>query len=81
LAFFAFLLTPKTPPRLATSRSAQVVAYAQAVGVTDAILIYPHTGTGWGARVGRTQVRTLTFDVGRDLDDAGKAFAALTRCA
>lgn len=61
---------------------AQVVAYAEAIGVTDAILIYPHTSTGWAARVGETQVRTLTFDIGRDLDEAGRTLvAALTRCA
>lgn len=57
---------------------AQVVAYATAWGVTDAVLIYPSEST-WLAEVGPVRVRALTFSISGDVETAGHRFlAALT---
>ncbi len=52
---------------------AQVVAYAQAKGATEAVLIYPQPlGTPLDVMIGDIHVRTLTFGLDGDLDQAGE---------
>ena len=58
-----------TSPRSADV--AQVVAYSQALGVREAMLIYPTTAADWDGWVGDTHVRALGFDLGGDLGEAG----------
>ncbi len=56
---------------------AQVVAYAQAKGATEALLIYPQPlVTPLDAMIGDIHVRTLAFGVDGDLDQAGQTFLA-----
>jgi len=53
---------------------AQVVAYAQAKGATNAVLIYPQLlATPLDAMIGDIRVRTLAFTLDGDLDQAGRA--------
>ncbi len=55
----------------------QVVAYAEAKGCREAVLVYPSALTKLlDARVGRIRVRTLTFSPSGELDHAGKAFVS-----
>jgi 5-methylcytosine-specific restriction enzyme subunit McrC len=56
---------------------AQVVAYATAVGATQAWLIYPRpVTTPLVAQVGAIMVRAATFDLGLPVDDAGRKLLA-----
>ena len=51
----------------------QVIAYSDAVGCRNAVLIYPgELTTPFDAKPGGIRVRTATFDLGKDLDVAGK---------
>jgi 5-methylcytosine-specific restriction enzyme subunit McrC len=53
----------------------QVVAYADAVSCQQAALIYPSESlVPFDAKPGGIRVRTIVFDLGTDLDDAGKKF-------
>lgn len=63
-----------------TDDVAQVVAYAEAKGCTEAALVYPiHLRRSLDAHVGRIRVRSLDFPLGGDLDEAGSCLlAALT---
>ncbi len=53
----------------------QIVFYAQGLGCHEAVLVYPeplvHPSDTW---VGDIHLRTLTFDIGGDLDVAGETF-------
>jgi 5-methylcytosine-specific restriction enzyme subunit McrC len=54
---------------------AQVVAYAQAKGCNEAILVYPGPLTApIDAKVGDIRVRSLAFSVSGDLDEQGYMF-------
>ncbi|MCX6048113.1 MAG: restriction endonuclease [Chloroflexi bacterium] len=56
---------------------AQVVAYAEAKGADEAILIYPiPLARPLDQRIGQIRVRSLTFALDRDLDQAGITFLA-----
>jgi 5-methylcytosine-specific restriction enzyme subunit McrC len=62
----------KKPPKPATSDIAQVVAYAEAAGCRDAILLYPSPlDSPLDGSVGSIRVRSLVFDLKQDLNDAG----------
>jgi 5-methylcytosine-specific restriction enzyme subunit McrC len=53
----------------------QVVAYAVEMGVTRAFLVYPSSSTATiRAMVGNIEVRSATFDLGKDIDTAAKDF-------
>jgi 5-methylcytosine-specific restriction enzyme subunit McrC len=55
---------------------AQVVAYAKAKGCHDAVLVYPSAlAKPLKVEVGGVLVRSLTFSLEGDLDQAGQAFA------
>lgn len=64
----------KTPDRGPdTADVAQIVAYAAAKGVDEAILIYPQPlREPLDTRVGGVHVRTLSFALASDLDEAGR---------
>ena len=50
----------------------QVVAYAVEIGVKQAFLLYPHSRSSpIHVRVGDIDVRSLAFDISRNLDEAG----------
>lgn len=52
---------------------AQVVAYAEATGCTDAMLVYPKPLLRpFAARVGDIRVRSVVFDLGADVEQAGR---------
>jgi len=53
---------------------AQVVAYAEAKGCRDALLIYPIEAPSLDVRIGAIRVRAASFSLGGDLDDAGDRF-------
>ena len=58
-----------------TSDVFQAVAYAEAQGCRDAVLIYPRPlSEPFDEHVGGTRVRGLTFSVADDLDEAGRHF-------
>jgi len=70
-----------TKYKAATAPSAedveQVVAYAEAKGCGEAVLVYPSTLTKpLDAKVGKIRVRTLTFSPSSKLDHAGKEFVS-----
>jgi 5-methylcytosine-specific restriction enzyme subunit McrC len=55
----------------------QVVAYAEAKGCREAILVYPTTlAQPLAIKVGNIQVRSLTFALDGDLEAAGRSFLA-----
>jgi 5-methylcytosine-specific restriction enzyme subunit McrC len=59
----------------AAEEIAQVVAYAEATGAPEAILVYPTVlARPLDARVGRIRVRTVTFALDQPIDQAGAAF-------
>lgn len=65
----------KVAARANTADIAQVVAYAEAKGATEAILIYPQPlATPLDVKVGDIHVRTLAFGIDGDLDQQGNAF-------
>jgi 5-methylcytosine-specific restriction enzyme subunit McrC len=71
-----------TKYKAATAPSAedveQVVAYAEAKGCREAVLVYPSALIrSVDAKVGRIRVRTLTFSPSGELDPAGKAFVSM----
>jgi 5-methylcytosine-specific restriction enzyme subunit McrC len=60
----------------------QVVAYAVEIGVKHAFLLFPHSQSRpISVRVGDIDVRSLVFDISRDLDDAGYACLQQIRSA
>jgi 5-methylcytosine-specific restriction enzyme subunit McrC len=65
----------KSPSAPATDDIAQVVAYAQAKGCHEAVLVYPtYLDKPLDAWVGDIRVRSLTFSLDGDLEQAGQAF-------
>ncbi len=66
----------KAPDAPATADISQVVAYAEAKGCAEAVLIYPTPlHSPLDARVGqRIRVRSLTFSLAGDLEQAGNQF-------
>jgi 5-methylcytosine-specific restriction enzyme subunit McrC len=65
----------KTPAAPAPEDISQVVTYAHAKGCTEAILVYPQPLTQpLDATIGQIRVRSLTFALDRDLDQAGSDF-------
>ena len=55
----------------------QAVAYADAVGCKNAILIYPkNLDYPFDEKPGRIRVKTAVFDVGTEIDEAGKKLLA-----
>lgn len=65
----------KAPDKPANSDIHQVVAYAEALGCTEAVLIYPTPlKEPLDDYIGDIRVRTLTFSLDGDLEKAGEAF-------
>lgn len=65
----------KAPTAPASSDIAQVVAYAEATGCEEAILVYPMALVEpLDIRVGRIRIRSLTFSLAGDLEQAGYRF-------
>lgn len=65
----------KAPTAPASSDIAQVVAYAEAKGCQEAILVYPiPLVEPLDIRVGRIRIRSLTFSIAGDLEQAGYKF-------
>ena len=65
----------KIPTAPATSDIAQVVAYAVSKECHEAVLVYPeHLTNPLNEWVGDIRVRSLTFSLDGDLDQAGQAF-------
>jgi 5-methylcytosine-specific restriction enzyme subunit McrC len=65
----------KVAARVNTADVAQVVAYAEAKGATEALLIYPQPpATPLDATIGNIRVRTLAFSLDGDLHQNGQAF-------
>jgi 5-methylcytosine-specific restriction enzyme subunit McrC len=63
----------KVPDKPDTSDISQVVAYAEALGCTESVLIYPaHLKDSLDDRIGDIRVRTLTFSLDGDLERAGE---------
>lgn len=63
----------KIKPSPSTADVAQIVAYAEAVGCTEAFLIYPlPLSKPLDTKVGRVRVRTVTYDVAGDLETGGR---------
>ena len=72
----------KAPDAPAAADISQVVAYAEAKGCDEAILIYPTPlQSPLDARVGqRIRVRSLTFALDGDLEEAGQRFRHVLLC-
>ena len=65
----------KTPVAPAPEDVSQVVTYAHAKGCTEAILVYPQPLVQpLDATIGQIHVRSLTFALDRDLEEAGGEF-------
>lgn len=65
----------KAAVRADTADIAQVVAYAEAKGASEAVLIYPQPlATPLDVKVGDIHIRTLVFGIDGDLDQQGHAF-------
>jgi 5-methylcytosine-specific restriction enzyme subunit McrC len=65
----------KAPDTPAEDDIAQVVAYAEATGCQEAVLVYPKAVPALKeARIGGKRVRTLTFSLEGDLEEAGNVF-------
>jgi 5-methylcytosine-specific restriction enzyme subunit McrC len=61
----------------ATEDLAQVIAYAEATGAAEAILVYPAPlAHPLDAQIGHVRVRTLTFSLDRPVEEAGEHFVA-----
>ena len=59
----------------ATDDVAQIVAYAEKMGCQEAILVYPRgLPRPFEARVGDIRVRSLSFSLDGDVDEAGHRF-------
>lgn len=64
----------KTPDTPANEDIFQVVAYAEALGCHEAVLVYPtKLARPLDQRIGRIRVRSLTFALDGDLEQAGQA--------
>jgi 5-methylcytosine-specific restriction enzyme subunit McrC len=62
----------KKPPTPSTSDIAQVIAYAEAAGCHEAVLLYPSTRTTRiCGTVGDITVRSMVFDLAEDMEAAG----------
>lgn len=58
-----------------TQDYAQVLTYAENIGCTEAVLVYPaELAIPLNIRKNRIRVRGLAFDLGKDLDGAGERF-------
>ena len=67
----------KRPEAPAQSDIQQAIACAEAKGSPEAILVYPvEMDRPLDATVGRIRVRSITFSLEGDLEDAGKQFLA-----
>ena len=67
----------KPVDRPATEDLEQIVAYAQAKGCPEAILVYPIAlPAPFTERVGDIRVRSLAFALGGDLEASGQGFLA-----
>ena len=65
----------KVTPTPATADISQVVAYAEAKGCTEAVLVYPQPLTGsLDKRIGSIRVRSCTFSLGGDIELNGRRF-------
>ncbi|WP_373535752.1 McrC family protein [Microcoleus sp.] len=65
----------KNPDQVASSDRHQIVAYANAVNCKNAILIYPQDlKQPLNNKIGDIRVRSLTFSLDSDLNEAGKTF-------
>lgn len=65
----------KTPLSPATRDVHQVVSYAEALGCSQAILVYPRPlPQPLDAQIGAVRVRSLAFTLGDDLETAGQTF-------
>lgn len=65
----------KTPSSPEEADVSQVVTYAEAKGCKEAILIYPTTlDTPLDERIGEIRVRSLTFSLDSNLEEAGQTF-------
>ncbi|MEG4861852.1 MULTISPECIES: McrC family protein [unclassified Microcoleus] len=65
----------KNPDQVASSDRHQIVAYANAVNCKNAILIYPQDlKQPLNNKIGDIRVRSLTFSLDGDLNEAGKTF-------
>jgi 5-methylcytosine-specific restriction enzyme subunit McrC len=65
----------KDPATPATDDIAQIVAYAEKMGCQEAILVYPRgLSRPFEALVGDIRVRSLSFPVDGDVDEAGHRF-------
>jgi hypothetical protein len=64
----------KNTRRPSTADVAQVVAYATAVGATEAVLVYP-SPFDWTAKIGPVGVRTLGVRLDDDLELAADVLA------
>jgi 5-methylcytosine-specific restriction enzyme subunit McrC len=72
----------KTTEMPAAEDIAQVVAYAEAIGCREAILLYPAMlKAPFNERVGDIRVRSLGFPLDDDLDAAGRDFVACCTAA
>ena len=72
-----FVLDTKYKPSSSPAPNdvAQVVAYAEAKGCGDAVLVYPRPlPRPLDEKVGSVRVRSLTFDLDSDIEDAGNTF-------
>jgi 5-methylcytosine-specific restriction enzyme subunit McrC len=65
----------KVPDSAGSPDIHEVRSYAEALGCTEAALIYPiELQSCMNVKAGNIRVRTLTFAVGGDIDEGGKAF-------
>ena len=65
----------KIAPRPKTEDIFQVISYAEAKGCKDAVLVYPISlAKPFDEKIGGIRVRSMTFSLSNDLDNAGKAF-------
>jgi len=64
----------KDEPTPSADDIAQVVAYADAKECRDALLIYPIEVTPLDEHIGAIRVRTVSFALGEDLEQAGQRF-------
>ena len=65
----------KIPDEPATEDISQVVSYAEGLGSTEAVLVYPAPlKYPLDANIGKIHVRTVIFSLDDDLDKAGQAF-------
>jgi 5-methylcytosine-specific restriction enzyme subunit McrC len=65
----------KVPDSPSTEDVSQVVAYAEAKGCQEAVLVYPiHLRKPLDTPIGKIRVRTLAFRLDGDLDENGSSF-------